>query len=311
MSKLTIIGTGLTGLVGSRIVELLGSRYDFVDFSLNTGVDITDVKTLEQAFQKNPDADVVLHLAAFTDLNSAWEQQGDQSGLCYRINVDGTKNIAWLCNAAKKYLIHISTDYVFGGANPPSGGYPEEAVPQPIEWYGETKYLAEKEVTNSGANYAILRIAFPYKITPSVGEAGKVDPPTGKTAYKLDIVRKMIGSLRSGKKLALFQDQIITPTWIDDIARTVDKLISTRPEKEIFHCVGSEPLTPLKMGTLITELFGWPDSLLMPVSLADYQHSHPGQRPYAVNTTLSVEKLAERYQLRPISFTEGIKKYAL
>ena len=101
-----IIGTGLSGLVGSRIVELLSDRHDFVDFSLDSGIDITDKSLLEKAFRKNREARVVLHLAAFTDVDKAWEQRGDKDGLCYRVNVIGTRNIAQLCAKYNQYLIH-------------------------------------------------------------------------------------------------------------------------------------------------------------------------------------------------------------
>src|SRR4030065_193239 len=80
-----IICTGLSGLVGSRIVELLQNKHQFADFSLDSGVDITDELKLKKAFSQNQDAKTVIHLAAFTDVNEASKQTNDKNGLCYRI----------------------------------------------------------------------------------------------------------------------------------------------------------------------------------------------------------------------------------
>ena len=160
--KQKIIGTGLSGLVGSRIIELLGDKYEFVDFSLDTGVSILDKANLAAAFEKHKDAVAVLHLAAFTDTNAAWEQKGDKSGICYQLNVEGTRNILNLAKKYNQYLIYVSTDFVFDGAK--DTPYTEIDEPSPIEWYGETKYLGEKVILDSGyQNYAITRITYPYR----------------------------------------------------------------------------------------------------------------------------------------------------
>ena len=158
--KPTIIGTGLSGLVGSRLVDLYSHKYNFENMDLSVGVDITDEKVVDD-FISNSEAKVVVHLAAFTNVNAAHEQEGDESGICYKVNVIGTRNIASACKKHNKYLIHISTDFIFDG----EGDLPktEADLPSPIEWYGQTKYLAEKEVEKSDANYSILRLAYPYR----------------------------------------------------------------------------------------------------------------------------------------------------
>ena len=98
-----IIGTGLSGLVGSRIVELLSDEHQFINFSLDSGIDITNLSLLKEKFSENKEAGAVLHLAAFTDVNAAWKQNNDKNGICYKVNVLGTKNIARLCQLNKKY----------------------------------------------------------------------------------------------------------------------------------------------------------------------------------------------------------------
>jgi dTDP-4-dehydrorhamnose reductase len=107
------------------------------------------------------DADVILHLAAVTDTNAAWEQRGDKNSICYRLNVGGTQNILDLCRQHNKHLIYISTDFVFDGTK--ITPYTEEDEPNPIERYGENKYLGEKLILDSNDSASIVRITYPYR----------------------------------------------------------------------------------------------------------------------------------------------------
>ena len=273
-----IIGTGLSGLVGSRIVELLQKKHLFTDFSLDSGVDITDFNQLKKAFQENQGAKIVLHLAAFTDVNAAYQQKDDKNGLCYRVNVLGTKNIARLCRETGKYLIHISTDFVFSGKK--MTAYTENDTPDPIEWYGQTKYWAEEEVKNSGCNNVILRIAFPFK-----AEAG---PKQLESRVKLDLVRKIKGRLEKEEKIPVFTDQKITPTFIDDIAEVKEIVIQRRPEG-IYHLTGSTSLSPFKLAQKIAKIFNLKRDLIKKASLKEYLQQN--KRPRQVRMELSNNKL--------------------
>mgnify|MGYP001059733179 CR=1 FL=1 len=270
-----IIGTGLSGLVGSRVRELLADKFDFVDFSLDTGIDITNQAVLKDAFSKHQKADVVLHLTAFTDVDKAWKQRGDKEGLCYQVNVIGTRNIAQLCAQYKQYLIHISTDFVFDGRNSSSGGYTEEDVPYPIEWYGETKYLAEKEVEKSGAKYCIARIAFPFR---------------AKFDNKLDLVRKIIKGFQENSLAPMFVDQIVTPTFVDDIAFALTSLIN-RTGQGIYHLVGSTALSPYELAIQIAEVFGFDKGRVKKGTLEEY--AKKTGRPRQKNLFLSNKKILQ------------------
>lgn len=273
-----IIGTGLSGMVGSRIVELLGGRFEFTDFSLDSGTDITDVEGLAKAFLKEREAKAVLHLAAFTDVDASQKQKDDKGGSCYRVNVLGAQNIARLCAKTNKYLIHISTDFVFDGEK--QTAYTEEDEPRPIEWYGQTKLWAEEAVKNSSCDYLILRLAFPFKAKPS--------PPSMEPKAKLDLVRKIKIKLEEGQRLEMFTDQIITPTFIDDLARTVEKVLAKRPQG-IYHAVGGTALSPFELAQKIATTFGLDQKLIRPNSLEDFVHSNG--RPRQKRLALSNKKL--------------------
>jgi len=270
-----IIATGLSGLVGSRIQELLKDKYDFVDFSLDTGIDITNLDQLKSSFNKNIDAEIILHLAAFTNVNKAWEQQNDKNGLCYQVNVIGTRNIAQLCAKHNKYFIHISTDFVFDGKNPPIDGYTEKDAPNPIEWYGQTKYLAEQEAVKSGAKHCIARIAFPFR---------------ANFPAKLDLVRKTIKNLKKDSLPPVFTDQIITPTFIDDIAAAIDVLINQQA-KGIYHLVGSTSLSPYELVLRINKVFGFNNRTVKKTTLAEFIKTDT--RPRQKNLSLNNQKITQ------------------
>jgi len=269
-----IIGTGLSGLVGSRIVELLKDRFEFVDFSLDTGVNLLDQQSLADAFEKNKDAVAVLHMAAFTDTNAAWEQKGDKTGICYQLNVEGTKSILDLAKKYNQYLLYISTDFVFDGTK--STPYLEIDTPNPIEWYGETKYLGEKVITDSGyANYNISRITYPYR---------------AKFEKKDDIVRKVLAKLKNNEPVKMFSDQICTYTFIDDITNALGYFFENKIVG-IYHLVGSSSHSPYEMCLEIAKAFNLNKDLVSASSLEEYLKSQPeGSRPWQKTLITSNQK---------------------
>ena len=70
-NKPVVIGTGLSGMIGSRFTELYANDFEFVNLDLTTGVDITNTQQVESALSKHQDA-TVIHLAAFTDVSKAF-----------------------------------------------------------------------------------------------------------------------------------------------------------------------------------------------------------------------------------------------
>lgn len=289
MTKSKIIGTGLSGLVGTRIVELLKDKFEFIDFSLDTGVNLLDKESLAKAFEANKDAVAVLHMAAFTDTNAAWEQRGDKSAICYQLNVGGTQNILELAKKYNQYLIYISTDFIFdGNKNTP---YLETDAPSPIEWYGETKYLGEKVITDSDyKNYNISRITYPYR---------------AKFDTKPDIIRKVLTKLQSGEEVKLFSDQICTYTFIDDIATALGYFLENK-NTGVYHLVGSSSHSPYEMAKLIAKVFGLDENLVKPSSLDEYIKSQPeGSRPWQ-KTLITSNQKAKSLGLTLKSLEEGL-----
>lgn len=254
-----ILGTGLTGLVGSRLVELFKDQYDFANIDLTTGVDITNPQAVIDFITNNP-AQVLIHFAAFTNVDAAYDQTDDQEGLCYKVNVVGTQNIVDACKAHDIYLIHVSTDFVFSGSK--KEPYTEADPRDPIEWYGKTKAMAEEIVEKSLKHYSIVRLGYPIR--------ANYDTKPG-------VLTKTLEGLKNNSLKPQFSDMIITPTYVDDFSRAIDTIISSQPTG-IFHLHGSSSLSPFELSQKIADVFGYDPNVVKKGSLV--KHLETTDRPY-------------------------------
>ena len=271
VAKPTIIGTGLSGMVGSRFVELFSSKFAFVNLDLTTNIDITDPGQLDSSLSQHQPT-TVIHFAAFTDVSKAYEQTDNKAGLVYQVNTLGTQNIAQACQKHGHYLIHISTDFVFDGQK--KTPYLETDQPNPIEWYGQTKLWAEEAVQKSGCQSVIARLAFPFR---------------AHYPQKLDLIRNIIAKLKDNDLHPMFNDQIITPTFIDDICQALNIFINKKPTG-IYHLVGSTPLSPYQLAQKVTQAFNFKTNIESG-SFKDYLEKDP--RPRQQYLTISNQKLKQ------------------
>ncbi|MDO8582971.1 MAG: SDR family oxidoreductase [bacterium] len=245
-----ILGTGLNGLVGSRITELLKDKYEFENVSRSEGVDVSNKDQVLEKI-KNSDASVVLHLAAKSNVDACeLDKSLGENGESWKINVEGTRNVADACSAANKKLIYISTDFVFDGTKV---AYSEEDIPNPINWYAQTKYEGEKIVQNLKTPWIIARIAYPYRANFT----------------KLDFYRAILKRLQLGEEVKGIVDHIFTPTFIDDIAFALGSLINN-DSQGIFHVVGSQSLTPFEASLLIAKIFNLDQKLMSKTTRAEF-----------------------------------------
>lgn len=280
-----LIGSGLSGLVGSRVTELLKNTYEFEYVDRACGIDIQNREKVIDVITGS-DADIVLHLAAKTDVDGC---EGDkvksEKGEAWKINVLGTQNIAEAVQRSEKKLIYISTDFVFDGEKTLDEVYTEDDIPNPINWYGKTKYEAELIVSALDSPWLILRIAYPYRAN----------------FQRNDFVRTMLLRLKKGEQVSAITDHIFTPTFIDDITRALDLLIQNN-STGIFHIVGSQALTPFDAANYIAKAFGLKTSLIQKTTRKEFFRNRT-PRPY--NLSLSNSKIS-KLGITMKSFEEGL-----
>ncbi len=284
--KTNIFGIGMSGLVGSRISEQLADRYSFDNLSLDTGVDITNPQTLDK-IRNDADHSAVLHLAALADVDACEKDQA----LAYKINVQGTRNVVEACASRNKKIIYISTDFVFDGKNPPVGGYTEEDTPNPINYYGQTKFEGEEVVRKSGLPYLILRITYPYR------------PGESPINVKPDFVHVIRDRLRNNQPTVGVVDQMITPTFIDDIASSIDLLLHTE-SIGTYHVVGDQSLSPYDAVMLIAKQFGCDESLITKTTNEEFNKGK-APRPFKLITNNAKIK---RLGVQMRGFEEGLQE---
>src|SRR3989344_6584283 len=220
-SRITCAVIGASSMVASRFCDLSKNHLALIKGDLNgeIPIDITQEKSVNDFF-KNHDFDWVFLFSAFTDVDEAEKQRNHKSGLCWKINVEGVKNVASECKKNKKNLLFISTDFVFDGSD---GPYDENSPVGPdldkVSWYGITKLEAERLIRKTLKTFIILRISYPFR---------------GPFSQKDDQIKRILRLYDAGNLYPMFYDQIITPTFIDDIAPAISLLFKKRA-RGIFH----------------------------------------------------------------------------
>lgn len=267
-----ILVLGGSGLVGSRFIEL-NPDYEIVAPS-HSELDLLNIESLK-AYLENSDAEIILNFAAFTNVDAAEEEKDNKEGNVYKLNVTLPKTLAQHSSSINKYLIHISTDYIFDGTK--SSPYTEDDTPNPVNWYGKTKMLGEDVVKESGANYLIVRPEMPY---------------SSHFEKKLDIARIFVKMLKEGKEINGVSDQKITPVYVDSLVAGLQKLIEARANG-IYHLASTDSTTPYDFALLIAEKFNLDKSLVKAVTFADYNQTRPAKRPQ--NSYLNVSKFESEF----------------
>lgn len=282
--KTSILATGMSGLVGTRIMEILSDQFEFDDLSLTTGIDITNHSLIEEEMGKN-NSKIVIHMAAKTDVDGCEDEKilGEES-TCWVVNVVGTENIVSSALKTGKKIIYISTDFVFDGTK---DEYTEDDIPNPVNWYGDTKYEGESIIQKSGIDYLIIRIAYPYR---------------SYFKEKKDFVRRIIDKLNNKEKIAGLTDHILTPTFIDDIAFGLGFLIKHN-YSGIFHLVGSQSIKVYDAIETIADIFGYKADIY-PTTRKEY-FKDKAFRPFKL--ALNNDKIT-KLGVRMRSFDEGLKE---
>ena len=291
-SRPKILLTGSSGLVGSRLFHLWQDKYQLIPASLEQGIDLLDQPTLLAWAKQHSDADYLVHLAAFTNVAAAEQQRGQKDGLCYQLNVELTQQLAQLSQQYGWRMIYISTDYVFDGRS--QEPYTETSQPNPIGWYGQTKYLGEQAVQQETNNWLIVRISYPYR--PAF-------------AAKPDWVQKILLQLQQGKLYPMFSDQQITLTWVDDIADGIKVMIDKQINQQIFHLTGSSSHSPYQAARLIAQQFGYDPDQVKSASYQTYLQQHPDKANlWPQYLTISNQKVQQQLSFHPLNLKQGLNR---
>ena len=201
---------GNRGMLGSDVEALLkkkGLSYCASDRE----VDIVSMEEV-RAFARGKDVQWIINCSAYTAVDRA-EDEPDQA---FAINADGAGNIALLAKETGARLLHISTDYVFGGDR--EGEYGEDDETGPTGVYGRSKLEGEKRIGEILDRYYIIRIAWLY------GRNGN------------SFVRTMLRLFGERDEVRVVSDQWGSPTWTADVAELIPGIIERKDDRfGIYH----------------------------------------------------------------------------
>lgn len=291
MKKILI--TGSNGLLGQKLVKLIHDKQEFELIATARGenriietkgfeyasMDITNREEVEKVIG-HYQPDFVIHTAAMTNVDQCETEQE----ACIDLNVNAVQYICDACEKFDAHLIALSTDFIFDGED---GPYDENAAPNPVSFYGDSKLKGEEIVLKSTCKWAIARTILVYGITEGMSRS--------------NIILWVKSNLEAKKDIHVVTDQFRSPTLAEDLAMGC-YLIAKKEAEGVFNISGKEVLTPYDMAIKTAEYFDLDQSFIHKTDASRF--SQPAKRP--PRTGFIIDKAVNELGYAPHSFEEGI-----
>ncbi len=302
---MNILVTGANGQLGMemRIVATSSAdRYIFTDVNQAEGfdtdyLDITDLEAVRRFVADNK-VEAIVNCAAYTNVDAAETNQA----LAEKLNAEAPENLAKAMKEADGLLVHISTDYVFGG-DPYNTPCREDQKGTPTGVYGLTKLHGEEAIQKTDCNYIIIRTAWLYS------EFGK------------NFCKTMLSLTATKPELKVVFDQVGTPTYALDLAKAIEAIIedyktnsklnaqssmltARYPKTGIYHYSNEGVCSWYDFATMIAEMAGHTDCKISPCHSNEFPS--PVKRPaYSV---LDKTKIKEMFGIEVPYWVESLKQ---
>lgn len=286
----TILVTGANGQLGNEIrivAQSSSDSYIFTDINHIDGVettylDITDLKAVRKIVTEHQ-VNAIVNCAAYTNVDKAEEDVA----LCTLLNRQAPENLAIAMKEVDGLLVHISTDYVFGGDsyNTP---YKEEQQGTPTGVYGYTKFLGEQAIQAVGCNHVIIRTAWLYS------EFGK------------NFCKTMMNLTATKPQLKVVFDQVGTPTYALDLARAIAMVLERFDGSQtgIYHYSNEGVCSWFDFTKMIAEYSGKTECDVQPCHSDEFPS--PVKRPsYSV---LDKTKIKKVFGVKNPYWTDSLKQ---
>jgi len=293
--KMNLIITGANGFLGQHLTAFFAGK-GFTVMGVSRGqrripekiniiyqeselTSVSNVSNLRNLFENFQPA-VIIHTAAMSkpDECDALKEQ------CLLNNVKATGHLVQFAKELQAHFIQISTDFIFGE----NGPHAEEAIPNPLNFYGQSKLMAEELVMDSGLPFTIIRPVFIY---------GKLWE--GMRPSFLHWVKQ---NLEQGKKIKVVTDQVRTPTYVEDICRGIETVVQKKITGK-YHLAGKDSLSPYQMALTVAEVLRLNQSLIEPVTADTF----PETVIRAKKSGLLIHKAQKELGYEPVSFKEGVR----
>jgi len=300
MKKILI--TGSNGLLGQKIVHALLKRKDVEIIATSLGenrmllkdsytyesLDITNKDQVQNILTKYK-PNTVINTAAMTNVDACETKKEE----CWAINVtavkhfiDVIKQLQTLDSKLQTHFIHLSTDFIFDGEK--GSEYMETDIPNPLSYYGKSKWESEKILSNSSISWAIARAIIVYGIADNMS--------------RTNIVLWAKDALTKGQKINVVDDQFRSPTLAEDLANGCI-LIADKKAQGVYHLSGPKTMSILDLVYIVADVWELDKTLITP-SKSNNLNQAAKRPPY---TGFVIDKARNELGYNPHSFEEGLK----
>ena len=285
---MNILVTGANGQLGNEVQivskQSAKDHYFFTDVCDGyEKLDITDIEKV-RAFVKAHEINCIINCAAWTNVDKA-ETAGD---IVETLNAVAPENLAKVMKEAGGLLVHISTDYVFGG-DPYNTPCREDQKGTPTGVYGLTKLHGEQKIEATGCEHVIIRTAWLY------------------SEFGHNFVKTMLNLTATKPMLKVVFDQTGTPTYAGDLANVIFDIVENRKfegNTGVYHFSNEGVCSWYDFTTMIALLAGHTDCDIEPCHSDEYPS--PVTRPaYSV---LDKTKIKETFGVKIPYWLDSLKK---
>lgn len=278
-----ILVTGGNGQLGNCIriaAKDSANEYIFKDVE---DLDITDPEAVGLDIKVN-NYDVIVNCAAYTNVDRAEEQPE----FAEKLNATAVENMAKAARDNGVFMIHISTDYVFGG-NTNNTPCSEDQPTNPTGVYGSTKLHGEQALQQSGCHYIIIRTAWLY------------------SEFGHNFVKTMLALTESKPTLKVVFDQTGTPTYARDLAEAIVDIIDNRKftgNEGIYHFSNEGVCSWFDFTHMIAEYAGHTNCEILPC----YSSQFPSPVVRPAYSVLDKTKIKDKLNVKVPYWTDSLKK---
>lgn len=245
--KTRLLLYGGSGLVGSRIQEILTQKFDILAPS-HGEVDVINKSQVEKNVEElHPD--YIVYAAGLTKVDLAEQSPGQ----AFLLNAEAPRFVAEKARLLDIPVCYFSTDAVFDGTQK-DRPYKENDKPGPVSIYGKSKLEGERAVLGASSKNVVLRIIMVY---------------SSSFEKKMDFPRITLQALEKGEKFPAVVDQIVNPIFVDDVVRGLETVIM-KHASHIYHLGSVDFLSNYDFARKLATLFGMDEDLVVPISFKDF-----------------------------------------
>jgi dTDP-4-dehydrorhamnose reductase len=241
--------TGANGQLGTDLCQAL-HNFDVIPLT-DADIEIADMASARKALLKHKPA-IIINTAAYVRVDDC----EDEKDKAFSVNALGARNVAVVAQELGAKLVHISTDYVFGGeAEPRTTPYTEFDTPVPLSTYGQSKLAGDNLVRHFCLRHFIVRTSGLFGVAGSMGKGG-------------NFVETILKLARERDELKVVNDQVFSPTHTRDLARKIVQLMTT-DYYGVFHITNRGACSWYEFAGEILKLAGLKNPVI-PISSVQY-----------------------------------------